>query len=48
MSKTQLILLQAELSARKRLLKKFNGDSKRIQELDEKIKVLSVQIKALS
>lgn len=48
MSKTQLILLQSELSARKRLLKKFNGDSKRIQELDEKIKVLSVQIKALS
>lgn len=48
MSKTQLILLQSELAARKRLLKKFNGDSNRIKELTEKIHTISVQIKRLS
>lgn len=47
MSKHQLILIVSELSARKRLLARFNGDPERIKALADKIKVLTIQIKAL-
>ena len=47
MSKYQLILIVSELSARKRLLARFNGDPERIKTLSYQIKIVTAKIKAL-